>query len=501
MSIQLRTVPFVVAIYMLALASCSGPTAVSTVIQENVPTSTLTATLTPEPTQTIIPSSTPHPTATQTGTPTQSPTPQGGGGKLVVTLFKSAYASEFNLEGDANLFVLNPDGSAMKPITNGPKGLVNLAMDAAPDGSRIAFTQTKLNPSYYYIENPLGDLFTIKPDGTGLTALTNAQRKAYRNGATWLADGRLLFFGMDAKGPTIFIGNADSGDVTRLQKPSGSLQGRSKVLALTSDQSAIYWVTGEWCNDRALCNEHYYFTKLDDSDQHAIWTMVKNAADSVQVSPDGKSIAFMEQFNNDQVPDWGCHIADIDGKTIVKLEGQRPSCHSIGLSRYSNWSPDGGQFIYEDYNPAAEKRFFRTWSAGTHQSDPLPDLHTAACDSLAWIDGGKQILFFNCQSNTWGISIPSAARILDPTSGQVKTLPDTGFCSMRLSPDKNQAFFYVCSQSTSDQPLTDWVISLTGPSTRHGFDLVKVPPKSGQVYNKEYSFSSYFGQAFWLPAE
>jgi len=61
--------------------------------------------------------------------------------------------------------------------------------DWSPDGSKIVFTRKEINPSdpnkFHY------DVYTIKPDGTGLTRLTTPG--ANQGHAVWTWDGRIAY--------------------------------------------------------------------------------------------------------------------------------------------------------------------------------------------------------------------------------------------------------------------------------------------------------------------
>jgi TolB protein len=137
------------------------PTAVPTATPE--PTATPapepTATPVPEPTATPapVPTATPVPTAAPTATPTPIPTapPTAGlSGKIAFTSTR---------DGNAEIYVMNADGSNQTRLTN------NAASDSQPsfcaDGSKIAFTSTRDGKAEIYVMNS---------DGSGQTRLTTS---------------------------------------------------------------------------------------------------------------------------------------------------------------------------------------------------------------------------------------------------------------------------------------------------------------------------------------
>lgn len=68
------------------------------------------------------------------------------------------------------LVVLRPDGSDFHHLTGPPKGAVDIFPSWSPAGDRIAFARLTGN-------NGEGDVWTIKPDGTGAKAVTTGLRE------------------------------------------------------------------------------------------------------------------------------------------------------------------------------------------------------------------------------------------------------------------------------------------------------------------------------------
>jgi len=81
------------------------------------------------------------------------------------------------------VYVMNVDGSAMHRLT--PAGMWSADPNWSPDGPRIVFNDVKTTGSRH--------IFVINPDGTGLRQLTNA-RKGDDFHATWSPDGRRILF-------------------------------------------------------------------------------------------------------------------------------------------------------------------------------------------------------------------------------------------------------------------------------------------------------------------
>jgi Tol biopolymer transport system component len=82
------------------------------------------------------------------------------------------------------LFVVDADGSNLREIV--PAGLGAENPRWSPDGSRILFDTSSVNAG----EDAPDDLYTVRPDGTDVRPLTS---DGVSRGATWTADGRIVF--------------------------------------------------------------------------------------------------------------------------------------------------------------------------------------------------------------------------------------------------------------------------------------------------------------------
>ncbi len=126
---------------------------------------------TPTPTVTPTPTSTPTPTLTPT--PTPSPTPQGGGEWIV-------FASRPNADANSDIYVMRPDGSGLRRLTNGPGN--NWSPDLSPDGRRVVFVSDRDRNKQLYL---------INIDGSGLTRLTYT---GDNYDPAWAPDGQQIAF-------------------------------------------------------------------------------------------------------------------------------------------------------------------------------------------------------------------------------------------------------------------------------------------------------------------
>jgi len=194
-----------------------------------VPTDTLLATEPPIETGTAIPAtatrtSTVAPTATKQPTLAVSPTadntpiplPTSIGGSVGQVAFASARS------GIPQIYLINTDGTNLQVITDMDEGACQPSW--SPDGSQFVFISPCRARGEFY-ENIYSDssLYVINADGTGLRPLTVIPGSDFD--PAWSPDGKRIAFASVRDGrKEIYVLTVDSGAVIRLTNSTGNIE-------------------------------------------------------------------------------------------------------------------------------------------------------------------------------------------------------------------------------------------------------------------------------------
>ena len=112
----------------------------------------------------------------------------------------------------ANIFVINPDGSGLEQLTYDP----SIRPDWSPDGRKIAFVRN--------FGGGITQIYVMNADGSDLVPLTDLEW-GNANGPDWSPDGRRIVFMSNHDGSMeIYVMNADGTDPRQLTDDSGPAQ-------------------------------------------------------------------------------------------------------------------------------------------------------------------------------------------------------------------------------------------------------------------------------------
>ena len=213
--------------------------------------------------------------------------------------------------------------------------------DSAPSG-RIVFSS--LPPGTYGFGTiATTDLFSIRPDGSGILNLTNTPLADEEQPAISRDGSKILYRVSDrnlrVSGFELYSADADGGRVTRITNDSWA----EESPTWTPDGGQIVFSSNRNDpNPECLlppCQLDLYVSRSDGSHVRQLTNLRGGAAFFPSVSPDGRTVLFT--FITD-AGDTALYAIGIDGSGLVRLTSFAQEFY------HGHWSPDGTRIAFSD---------------------------------------------------------------------------------------------------------------------------------------------------------
>ena len=242
------------------------------------------------------------------------------------------------------------------------------------------------------IENGSLDIYTMRPDGSELTNLTN--NPAHEMNPYWSPDGERIAFESDLYGFThIFIMNADGSSVFQVTHGEAQYQFPNSY-PWSPDGSRLLYT--EWTPEEEIWT---LYTISADGQKKTSLSQVPNIYTSSSWSPDGELVAFVS--NNPQNPEvLQMMIVDTDGETLSNITSLLGENERLDGFQY-DWSPDGRSIFFTAYRHTNEGG--DQWIAYEADLDNNQLVEKAASSTpmSSWWEGTAFITGFDLSTLTW----------------------------------------------------------------------------------------------------
>lgn len=268
------------------------------------------------------------------------PAPAPAPGQFVELIAFSSYR-----DGRAmDVYVMRPDGSDVRRLTDGPPEVEDHQPSWSPDGSMIAFTSTRSKGSVP-TDTGNGDIFVMRADGSEVRRISFGFDSALE--PAWSPDGKgIAFAGFQDRNWDIYVAPVEGGEPLRLttdrafeHDPAWSPDGTSLAFVRTPDEGRPSSASGIFDLDITTGRER----KLTDAyGVTPAW------------SPDGQLLAYAGGATGS-----GINVMEMASGQVREVADDPESEGDPSWPPHDPaWSADGGRIAFTSYRVNGEGDIF-----------------------------------------------------------------------------------------------------------------------------------------------
>ncbi len=266
-------------------------------------------------------------------------------------------------DGNAEIYVMNADGSGQTRLTNDPAG------DGAPafsaDGTKIVFASSRDVDPFYGYKN--AELYVMSAEGSGVTRLTADYNPDLA--PTFSPDGTQIAFSRGSIPKHLFLMRTDGSHVSNLTPAPlpGALNYTFTDPSFAPDGSRVAYTNS---------NKHFAHVAViaPDGTGDTVFRETSYGHDP-SFSPSGATIAFTRGYLYDSL---GIAIMNADGS------GEAPVAGTTALDSQPAYSPDGRRIAFTSTRDGDAD----IYTMAADGSDPVRLTTAAGADSEPdWVSG------------------------------------------------------------------------------------------------------------------
>ena len=251
----------------------------------------------------------------------------GKNGKIAFSRNVGATTRQIQYE----IFTVNPDGSGLTQLTFTGLRVFNSEPRWSADGMKIVFVSNRVTAAD---ADGNYEIWTMNADGSGQTQLTFTPTPVFIDGPAFSPDGSKIIFASNQPPSTrinIWVMNADGSNQKRL------------TTSTTADDSTPVWSPDGlkivFSRSMTGLGQIWIMNAADGSNPVDISNSPGNGDFTPEWSPDGRMIAFSRNIAGGEGAIWGMNA---DGSNQKKLSTPTPP----ESDDYPAWSPDGTKIAF-----------------------------------------------------------------------------------------------------------------------------------------------------------
>ena len=174
-------------------------------------------------------------------------------------------------------------------------------------------------------------LYTIRPDGTGLRQVTNRPGESFSH-PDWQPGTTRMVVERDQPDGTAYVALVDDDGTDLVTLPHANGDAQEGLPAFAPDGQHIYYEAYDGHR-----NDQIWSMRTDGTDRHRITSCEGRGATAPNASPDGRRLAFMCTNRTGA----GLFVSDVDGSHLHQVA---PYALDVGFKL--DWSPDSSHLMF-----------------------------------------------------------------------------------------------------------------------------------------------------------